>query len=453
MGLFKLACPDLMIDQQPISPYILESILKRTLQVQVKAIWTRVFGKECPKGKLKRVAVSEIMEEVAALKSRNLDSYREIESLIRGPAFSTYMEVARNPPSRPNPQQTVEEIQAERSAFRLTPYPFHVFTRLLTIPHFTEIDFPSERQYSQLAWDITLKKEELEMIRRRALSVFLYLQDRAGTRKNHSFSGIDWDIQMGGSPRARLQDMRSRPQDLTTYFLDAYEKITAEPFSSVVKISAKRSRAAVADRAALQLVLAKEADYEWAEAWCANHGSTVPNNAPASREQAAERDVQVEVCRLSLRCPLSLQRIRYPIRGFHCKHLQCVDLLSFAHFYTTQLSIESLNFRQCPVCNAQSNKVDGLVCDRWFQHILSDPKFAQCDSVLVDPATKEYSLPPAAESGALAEESNYIDLTGVSDTLTLEEISKFSTPPTKRQKEAPQRREFSPVRVECIAVD
>ena len=32
---------------------------------------------------------------------------------------------------------------------------------------------------------------------------------------------------------------------------------------------------------------------------------------------------------ISLKCPLSLERIKIPVKGINCKHLQCFDLESY----------------------------------------------------------------------------------------------------------------------------
>lgn len=39
-----------------------------------------------------------------------------------------------------------------------------------------------------------------------------------------------------------------------------------------------------------------------------------------------DEDIEVGAVVMSLRCPLSRQRMRYPCRTVHCTHLQCFDL-------------------------------------------------------------------------------------------------------------------------------
>ena len=52
---------------------------------------------------------------------------------------------------------------------------------------------------------------------------------------------------------------------------------------------------------------------------------------------------------LPLRCPLTMERLKEPARGIHCKHLQCVELEAFL------ITASAMSFQRrwrCPVCNA-----------------------------------------------------------------------------------------------------
>ena len=50
---------------------------------------------------------------------------------------------------------------------------------------------------------------------------------------------------------------------------------------------------------------------------------------------------------LSLKCPMSFQRMDVPIRGIHCTHLNCFDLNSYIR---TSIVKQSFN---CPICNKE----------------------------------------------------------------------------------------------------
>jgi hypothetical protein len=53
--------------------------------------------------------------------------------------------------------------------------------------------------------------------------------------------------------------------------------------------------------------------------------------------------------KLSLKCPLSIDRVSEPTRGVHCQHLQC---FGFEAFVMSNVSMKAFNNRwQCPVCS------------------------------------------------------------------------------------------------------
>ena len=75
-------------------------------------------------------------------------------------------------------------------------------------------------------------------------------------------------------------------------------------------------------------------------------------------------DIQTLSLKVSLRCPLGQMRIKIPIRGKNCKHIQCFDANSY-------LSINRNNPRfKCPVCNQRTN-VNDLVLDSYMEAVLA----------------------------------------------------------------------------------
>eukprot|EP00435_Cladocopium_sp_Y103_P072720 s737_g41.t1 len=70
------------------------------------------------------------------------------------------------------------------------------------------------------------------------------------------------------------------------------------------------------------------------------------------QKQAASQETEV-TCEtpwvLPLRCPLTMDRLREPARGIHCKHLQCVELEAF--LITASLTQFQRRWR-CPICSA-----------------------------------------------------------------------------------------------------
>ncbi|SPR00092.1 unnamed protein product (mitochondrion) [Plasmodiophora brassicae] len=72
-------------------------------------------------------------------------------------------------------------------------------------------------------------------------------------------------------------------------------------------------------------------------------------------------DSNMLVC---LRCPLSMARMKVPVRSIHCKHLQCFDLEAMLMF--------GKQYRKwsCPVCKQPTN-VETLRVDSFFAKVLA----------------------------------------------------------------------------------
>eukprot|EP00002_Diphylleia_rotans_P022063 TRINITY_DN4314_c0_g2_i1.p1 TRINITY_DN4314_c0_g2~~TRINITY_DN4314_c0_g2_i1.p1 ORF type:complete len:653 (-),score=126.83 TRINITY_DN4314_c0_g2_i1:696-2654(-) len=68
---------------------------------------------------------------------------------------------------------------------------------------------------------------------------------------------------------------------------------------------------------------------------------------------------------LTLKCPISFQRIKLPSRGSLCKHVQCFDLQSYFSLNRQKLSWH------CPVCNEALTFSD-LRVDRFFSNVLEN---------------------------------------------------------------------------------
>ncbi|CDO94482.1 unnamed protein product [Kluyveromyces dobzhanskii CBS 2104] len=60
---------------------------------------------------------------------------------------------------------------------------------------------------------------------------------------------------------------------------------------------------------------------------------------------------------MSLQCPISYSRMKYPVKSIHCRHLQCFDA---QWFIESQRQIPTW---QCPVCQKPINVEDLAICD------------------------------------------------------------------------------------------
>lgn len=81
--------------------------------------------------------------------------------------------------------------------------------------------------------------------------------------------------------------------------------------------------------------------------------------------EGADDDIIVSTTTISLKCPLSYVRIRYPVKSMYCRHLQCFDGLSYLHLQ------EQVPTWTCPIC---SDKIDlsHLAVSDYYQEILNN---------------------------------------------------------------------------------
>ncbi|CAK0836164.1 unnamed protein product [Prorocentrum cordatum] len=70
--------------------------------------------------------------------------------------------------------------------------------------------------------------------------------------------------------------------------------------------------------------------------------------------------------RLKLRCPITLERVREPVRGARCRHLQCFGLRAFCR---SNQGMSAFNKRwECPLCGGGVRPCD-LEVDSYVEHI------------------------------------------------------------------------------------
>ncbi len=83
-------------------------------------------------------------------------------------------------------------------------------------------------------------------------------------------------------------------------------------------------------------------------------------------------DVCVEQQELSLLCPLSHRRIRQPVKGAGCQHVQCFDKEAWSQSYSPSAADgagERICIKRCPICGAG---VTGLAADATFSRLLEE---------------------------------------------------------------------------------
>jgi hypothetical protein len=98
------------------------------------------------------------------------------------------------------------------------------------------------------------------------------------------------------------------------------------------------------------------------------HNAHIP--VDATRNQIAREyngmddgddDIIVETLSVSLRCPLTYARMKYPCKSIFCEHIQCFDALSFIQLQ------EQLPSWQCPICSKLVQVKDLAISDYYSE--------------------------------------------------------------------------------------
>lgn len=88
---------------------------------------------------------------------------------------------------------------------------------------------------------------------------------------------------------------------------------------------------------------------------------------PVTDKFSLDDDLQVDMIKVSINCPLGKTRMKHPCRSIQCTHLQCFDGLTYI----------KMNQRKpkwiCPVCYKIS-PFHQLVVDKYFEEIINSDK-------------------------------------------------------------------------------
>lgn len=99
-------------------------------------------------------------------------------------------------------------------------------------------------------------------------------------------------------------------------------------------------------------------------------------------DRARLSEIQASSIQLSLRCPLSLVRIKTPVRFESCKHLQCMELDAWTSYSSApNIRFGASGTKPCPICNSSTSKT--IVIDGYFAEILKGTN-DDVDMVTVD---------------------------------------------------------------------
>ena len=120
------------------------------------------------------------------------------------------------------------------------------------------------------------------------------------------------------------------------------------------------------------------------------------------------KDISIPRYEINFICPISQSRMKRPVRGINCKHLQCIEAYYFIKTGCVILGEEAVLKVQCPLCNKSYESLKEVFVDGLQQEIISMHPYT--DSVDFK-ADGSYSIPKSVKNGFEV----FIDLTDVPD--------------------------------------
>lgn len=144
------------------------------------------------------------------------------------------------------------------------------------------------------------------------------------------------------------------------------------------------------------------------------------------RDSSSEDDLSLSRMSLSIKCPISLTPIDFPVVGEKCKHWSAFDLNNFMNTLPSVIQKPDKIWR-CPFCN-EFTPPDSLLYDKYTASIIQELKTRGLDlddhhEVMID-SNGHYEIPSASSSSSLLP-------SGSSST------AMFTTSISKRQKTKP----------------
>ncbi|KAH8895150.1 hypothetical protein GQ53DRAFT_79339 [Thozetella sp. PMI_491] len=148
------------------------------------------------------------------------------------------------------------------------------------------------------------------------------------------------------------------------------------------------------------------------------HGKRISKASVISEltRKANDPDVVATSQVVSLKCPLSYMRLKSPVRGIACSHIQCFDALSYL-----QLQEQGPQWL-CPICNKPAS-FDQLASDEYMKDILANTS-ESVDQITIEPDGRW--LPPGgSESGRSPVQSRSQE--PIQDVLDAEDFFEISS--------------------------
>jgi hypothetical protein len=120
-------------------------------------------------------------------------------------------------------------------------------------------------------------------------------------------------------------------------------------------------------------------------------------------------DVTCEVPTVALKCPIAQTRIVVPVRGRHCRHLQCLDFAAFLRYCHISC------YWNCPLCDATMRLRDVIVDGPFYEMLQKPASAGWTHAQLVMDDAKRHSGSHAFWAQSEKHKSNAVDLSSSDD--------------------------------------
>ncbi|KAI1695260.1 zinc-finger double domain-containing protein [Ditylenchus destructor] len=134
-----------------------------------------------------------------------------------------------------------------------------------------------------------------------------------------------------------------------------------------------------------------------------NEKRRIPLETAKTAIRSAFEDGMFEQWRITLKCPLSGQRIIVPARYADCTHIECFDLEAFLRMKTQK------NLQVCPICQKEVEKpLTNLRIDNYIENVLSKLPDAMQIELMPDGSFKEIYGQVVVEPNVIDDEEPYV---------------------------------------------
>ena len=310
--------------------------------------------------------------------NRNFKHTLENSSSQSSDSTPTKLQKSSNSPSISNSQSIQTQSTAASPSFI---YPKHSDLVVLSMPIRQEC-FKNNAPYCGQLYNPNLFPQITSEHK-----FFIYRQIESSSVP-HSKSAFltcnGWSFHIG-STMIRVTSVLDTPIEITPYLKEAHEARINFRF-----IPSKEAMARVNGKEQsffFQIVAAREDFNRWLNVIIPTSVFTYDSvyqkfisSFISSRPGCPDDELCMESREVSLRCPLTLCKLRNPVRGINCKHFQCFELESFLDVYLARST------RPCPVCSVDI-PLNQLTVDRFVLELIRQVS-PDCLSVIFDKSGK-----------------------------------------------------------------